>query len=300
MEHISNIIDEVMHKECTPILSGIKFLDESLGGYYPGEITTICGGVDSGKSALLIAQINYLAVDQHIPTLLVLNNMTIDTFVSCMAAYYCGIEVKNIHTVLRSEKNKEKVGAYLQFLSEAPLHIVKAQWYEEKPFFDKLEALIEEKGIKIVFFDELVLYFKPSGGVSSNLIKTIALKQNIPVVTTCCTWNDREGLEGIKPALRDLCEFGEIHGNDVVISIVNYEQYHIYQDENGRDLHGLRSIEILKTKGVIKERSHLFQWDYFLYRNYLDKQKDALESLKCSNGEIDALIRKLDLSIEDT
>jgi replicative DNA helicase len=300
MEHISNIIDEVMQEEYTPILSGIKFLDESLGGYYPGEMTTICGGVDSGKSALLIAQMNYLAVDQHIPTLLVLNNMTIETFVSCMAAYYCGIEVNNIHTVLKSEKNKEEVKAYLELLSKAPLHIVKAQWYEEKPFFEKLEALIEEKDIKIVFFDELVLYFKPSGGVSTNLIKTMALKQNIPVIATCCTWNDREGLEGIKPALHDLCEFGEIHGNDVVISIVNYEQYHIYQDENGRDLHGLRSIEILKAKGVIKERTHLFQWDSFLYRNYSEKQKDALESLKSSNGDIDTLIRKLDLSIEDT
>ena len=43
MEHISNIIDEVIQQEITPIKSGIKFLDETLGGYYPGEMTTICG-----------------------------------------------------------------------------------------------------------------------------------------------------------------------------------------------------------------------------------------------------------------
>ena len=78
MEHISNIIDEVIQQEITPIKSGIKFLDETLGGYYPGEMTTICGDINSGKTAIIIAQINHLAVDQHIPTLLVLNNMTID------------------------------------------------------------------------------------------------------------------------------------------------------------------------------------------------------------------------------
>ena len=301
MEHISNIIDEVIQQEITPIKSGIKFLDETLGGYYPGEMTTICGDINSGKTAIIIAQINHLAVDQHIPTLLVLNNMTIESYLSCMAAYYCNIEADNIHSVLKSEQYKDKVNAYLELLKEAPLYVVKAQWYENKPFFDKLEAYIEKNGIKIAFFDEMLVYYNPSGEESNNLIKTLALSQNIPIVTTCCTWSDREGVDGIKPFLRDLCEYGERHGNDVVISITNYEQYHIYQDERGQDLRGMRLMEILKAKGIIDKREHLFYWDYFLYRDFSERQKASLEAIRNScDGRIDTLIKKLDLTIEET
>ncbi len=147
----------------------------------------------------------------------------------------------------------------------------------------------------------MLVYFISSGVESNNLIKTMALSQNIPIVTTCCTWSDREGIEGIKPFLRDLCQYGERHGNDVVISITNYEQYHIYQDERGQDLHGMRVMEILKAKGKIEEREHLFQWEYFLYRDFTEKQKASLEAIRNSaGGKIDTLIRKFDLAIEET
>ena len=59
MEHISNIIEEVKQQEIIPIKSGIKFLDDTLGGYYPGEVTTICGDIGSGKTAIIIAQLNH-------------------------------------------------------------------------------------------------------------------------------------------------------------------------------------------------------------------------------------------------
>ena len=51
MEHISDIIEGVKSLKGYPILTGFKFLDTVIGGYYPGELTTICGEEDSGKSA---------------------------------------------------------------------------------------------------------------------------------------------------------------------------------------------------------------------------------------------------------
>ena len=47
MEHISNVIDRVILHDEGPVKTGIVFLDDAIGGYYPGELTTICGGENS-------------------------------------------------------------------------------------------------------------------------------------------------------------------------------------------------------------------------------------------------------------
>ena len=107
-----------------PIKTGYKFLDEMIGGYYPGEVTTIGGCEDSGKSAFVITQLNYITVDQKIPTLLVLNNMSFDVFIALMASYYCCITVKDIHSVLYSPIYRSSVDQYLNKLREAPLYII--------------------------------------------------------------------------------------------------------------------------------------------------------------------------------
>jgi len=43
MEHISKVLDKISRQVITPIETGVKYLDSTIGGYYPGEVTTICG-----------------------------------------------------------------------------------------------------------------------------------------------------------------------------------------------------------------------------------------------------------------
>ena len=42
MEHISKVLDKISRQVITPIETGIKYFDSTIGGYYPGEVTTIC------------------------------------------------------------------------------------------------------------------------------------------------------------------------------------------------------------------------------------------------------------------
>lgn len=49
MEHISDIIEDVQSLTEYPISTGFKFLDTIIGGYYPGEMTTICGEKTAGS-----------------------------------------------------------------------------------------------------------------------------------------------------------------------------------------------------------------------------------------------------------
>ena len=301
MEHIEQVINNVVKQNEYPISTGFKFLDDAIGGYYPGQLTTICGNEDSGKSAFIIAQVNYFAVDQNIPTLLIMNNMGERTFLSCMAAYYCSIETKNVNSVLYNKQYKNEVDAYLERLKLAPLFIIGMEWVDDKLFHEKLEGLVTSHDIKMVFVDEISqeYFYSMTRKVSISHYKAIALKLNIPVVASCCVWNDREGLEGIRPALRDLIFYNEVHGHDTVIGLINYEQYNVFMDENGRDLHDTIHLEILKKKGKIKKRKYLLPWGYLYLRNFVNREKTALEQIReSSDYKVDTLIRKLDLTIE--
>ena len=113
MEHISDIIENVQSLTDYPISTGFKFLDTIIGGYYPGELTTICGEEDSGKSAYVISQLNHIAMEQKIATLLIINSMSKRALVSCMAAYYCNIETYNVHSVLYDEQYETAVKNYI-------------------------------------------------------------------------------------------------------------------------------------------------------------------------------------------
>lgn len=139
MEHVSDIIEEMDPVEDYPISTGFKFLDTVIGGYYPGEMTTICGEEDCGKSAYVISQLSHIAVDGHVPTLLVLNNMSKRTFLSCMAAYYCSIETYNVNTVLSSVKHQAAVKEFLEKLKDAPLYVIYEWNISEENFITAIE-----------------------------------------------------------------------------------------------------------------------------------------------------------------
>lgn len=301
MEHIEQVIKNVTTRDEQPISTGIKFLDNAIGGYYPGEMTTICGEECCCKTAFVIHQVCRLAIDQKIPTIVQLNYMTERNFVSSMIAYYCNIETKDIHSVLYSEKHKEVVNSFLNVLKESPLYVVKAGWYEDKRITEELGNLIELKGIKIMFVDEVILDLRPSDRDGLNCIQTLAVNKNIPVVVTCYVWNDREGVAGVRPTLTDIGRCSYLHGHDVVIGFTNYEQHGIVTDEHGTNLKGIIGLEILKHRGMLSENICNIPKDYFYLRDYKQKRKQSLEELKESGGVIvESLIKKLDLSIDES
>lgn len=300
MEHISEIIKETVEGG-NPITTGLKFLDSTIGGYYPGELTTICGEEDCGKTAFVVSQLNRIAVEQHIPALVVLNNMSRRTFLSCMAAYYCSFEHVNVHKVMDDGQHSDEVKAYLDILKDAPLYIIRKDTYEESALTPEIEGMIQTFGIKIVFVDEASSFWMSEEQKSCPVTsyKTMAMIWNIPIVITVCVWNDREGIEGMKPFLRDVYLYCDIHGSDSVIGLFRYDRHYIYQDEHGRDLHDMINLEILKCKGKTTKRKYLMPWGYLYLRDYADREEASLKQIQVSGNGINNLIDKMDLSIVD-
>lgn len=266
MEHIKSVINNEIKKKENPIKTGFKFLDETLEGYYPREMTAICGCQNSGKTAFVITQLNNIAVDQHIPTLFVINSMTERNFLSSMIACYCSIKTKNIHSVLDSDSHRDTVKEYLEKLGDAPLYVEKADWFEDEDYFESLEKVIIEKDIKIVFFDEVIHTQSLNESFFVSQTKILAMKLNIPVVTTCCISHDEFGVDAL--TFPGLSKYVEIHGHDVAINLVNYEHNNVYQDEEGRDLHNMIGIIILKHKGSTEKKKCLLPLESMYIKNY--------------------------------
>ena len=108
-------------------------------------------------------------------------------------------------------------------------------------------------------------------------LKNLAKELKIPIVALSQLnrgVENREGLEGKRPRLSDLRESGAIENfADVVVFVHRPEYYHIYTDDNGRDLHGMAQIIIAKhRKGATGDVLLTFRGEFTRFENPEDNQ----------------------------
>ena len=120
----------------------------------------------------------------------------------------------------------------------------------------------------------------------SRSLKGLAKELDIPILALSQLnrgVESREGLEGKRPQLSDLRESGAIEQDaDMVLFVHRPEYYHIYQDDNGRDLHGMAQIIIAKhRKGATGDVLLTFRGEFTRFENPEDKR---LGSKRQDNG----------------
>jgi len=265
MKQIGEFIDDALQQEIAPIETGIKFLDDSIEGYYPGELTTILGEEECCKTAFVVHQVCHIAIEKKIPVLVLLNFLSVDTFIESMVAYYCGLEVNNVRDVFRLKKYRSRIVPFLKELKTSPLYITKEEKWGSNSAQEMLDPQIDNYGVRMVFVDELI------NGSDYNekigWLKKLAVRKHIAIVATCLTWNSREGML-VCPDLSDAAGTRSLFGHDVVLGFTNYEQHRIYQNENGMKLYDMIGIEVLKQRGRRTKKQFLISKDQLLFRNH--------------------------------
>jgi replicative DNA helicase len=121
----------------------------------------------------------------------------------------------------------------------------------------------------------------------SRSLKGLAKELDIPILALSQLnrgVESREGAEGKRPQLSDLRESGAIEQDaDMVVFVHRPEYYHIYQDENGQDLHGKAQIIIAKhRKGATGDVTLTFRGEFTRFENPEDSR---IGSRKSSGGE---------------
>ena len=216
---------------------GIKEIDDAVQGLYSGEMITLLGDPGSGKTSLTIRMVDSLSIDRKIPTLYMCQRQTPEYIIKRLVNYRSP-----------SENEQEE---FLKELAGSPIYLYGSYSISIDELCDVCRQHVKDFGVKVVFVHYLYIN---SDSDRAFKLKLLARELGISIVVLVNIFEYREGMEGALPCMRDLYDnyLGEY--SDTVIGLCDYPSYHIFMDDNGRDLRDLLHVSILKCHGVTQDR----------------------------------------------
>ena len=287
MRHIKDSIDQVRNQNVSALPFGLEYIDDYLGGLYPGEMTVICGDADDGKTALMIRQIHRLAFDEEIPVLMVLNGMSEHTFLACMAAYYCSIITNDVHQVYTDRDCKEKVEAYWHLLEKKPVYLADTKDISAMDS-DSIKQFVSAKGIKAVFFEQASMMTIKGWKISrlGYYLKQLAKELQVAIVAEYEFWyNDYEQPLSFQ-------QFEKNHFSnfaDNIIGLLDFANHQVFMDEKGNNLRGFVRMRVMKHKGIVSSnKENVFHKMHLMCRS--DERAALYEDKMNSNNGVKAFM----------
>ena len=236
-------------------IASFTSLDAKTSGFQDSDLVIVAARPAMGKTSFALTTIKKIAVIQKIPTAFFSLEMSAVQLTKRLISDVASIPGQTILHGQLSRDEWNRLDKSLTPLIEAPLYIDDTPGLTIGEFRSKAKRLVKEKGVKIIFVDYLQMMLSTRQEEVSNIceaLKNIAKELNVPIIALAQLnrgVENREGLDGKRPRLSDLRESGSIEqAADLVMFIHRPEYYHIYQDENGRDLRGMAQIIIAKHR----------------------------------------------------
>ena len=228
----------------TGVSTGYYKLDDITSGWQASDLVIIAGRPAMGKTSFALSMAKNIAADLKVPMAFFSLEMSNVQLVNRLISNACEIQGSKILNGQLQRDEWERLDKRINNLLGAPLYIDDTPGLSVFELRTKARRLVRELDIPILALSQL------NRGVES-----------------------REGLEGKRPQLSDLRESGAIEQDaDMVIFVHRPEYYHIYQDDNGRDLHGMAQIIIAKhRKGATGDVLLTFRGEYTRFENPEDK-----------------------------
>ena len=236
-------------------------LDGITAGFQPTDLIILAARPAMGKTSFALTAAKKIALDYNIPTAFFSLEMPAVQLTKRLFSMVCEIPGKSILRGNLSQSEWDRLDKTIPLFLEAPLYIDDSRDLTIGSFRARAKRLVKEKGVKIIFVDYLQLMHSGVQHYGSRQeevadiaekLKTIATDLQIPIVALAQLnrgVENRQGLEGKRPQLSDLRESGAIEqAADLVMFVHRPEYYHIYQDDQGRDLRGMAQIIIAKHR----------------------------------------------------
>ena len=272
----------------TGVSTGYFKLDDITSGWQASDLVIIAGRPAMGKTSFALSMAKNIAADLRIPMAFFSLEMSNVQLVNRLISNACEIQGSKILNGQLQRDEWERLDKNINNLLGAPLYVDDTPGLSVFELRTKARRLVREHGIKLIMIDYLQLmnangmrFSSPQEEVStiSRSLKGLAKELNIPILALSQLnrgVESREGLEGKRPQLSDLRESGAIEQDaDMVLFVHRPEYYHIYQDDNGRDLHGMAQIIIAKhRKGATGDVLLTFRGEFTRFENPEDKTID--------------------------
>lgn len=264
------------------IPTGYHKLDDITSGFQNGELITIAGRPAIGKTSFALSIAKNVAVDYKIPTLFFSLEMNATTVVNRLISNVCEITSSKIVSGQLRPEEWDRFNKRIDLLEGSPLYFDDTPGLNFEGISDRIKKCVEDNGIKLVLIDYFQLIATPYRSnrtrhdelaeIMHNL-KILARELDIPIIILSQLnrgVEDRDyDLSSKRPQLRDLRECGVIEeDSDIVLFVHRPEYYHIYQDDNGRDLRGMAQIIIAKHRmGSTGDVQLTFRGEYVRFEN---------------------------------
>ena len=301
---ISNAV-EVIQKAAankdglTGVPTGYHKLDNITSGWQASDLVIIAGRPAMGKTSFALSMAKNIAADYKVPMAFFSLEMSNVQLVNRLISNCCEIQGSKILNGQLKPDEWERLDKRLNNLIGSPLYVDDTPGLSVFELRTKARRLVRDHGVKIIMIDYLQLmnangmrFSSRQEEVStiSRSLKQIAKELDIPILALSQLnrgVESREGLEGKRPQLSDLRESGAIEQDaDMVLFVHRPEYYHIYQDENGRDLHGMAQIIIAKhRKGATGDVLLNFRGEFTRFENPEDTISN-LNNAPIGGGEI--------------
>ena len=298
------------------ISSGFQALDDLVGGFEKGKVYVIGGRPCMGKEEFMLSVIIDIIMESRLPVLMFSTNHQKAEYVQKLIAIHCDIPVMHLFEGLLEPHEWDRLDKRAGEWVEAPLFMHDSLDLPLNELVETARNCIRERNVQIIFIDclQMIDFVKEDDTPSDRVAKVmLSLKQlarltNVSIVVGSMLSRGieyRDGIEGKRPQLMDLMNSSFIEGlADVIVMVHRPEYYHIYQDDNGRDLH--RRIEIIVKKNCLKPLNSFFL-DYHEKTGIVCARRNtrksssnsvSLEELSSGNEAVKKLIKTLDLEEE--
>ena len=263
------------------IPTGYPKLDGVTSGFQNGTLITIAGRPAMGKSSFALSLAKNITVDYETPTLFLSLEMSSTELVNRLISNVCEISTTKLRNGRMKDSEWEQLDKKVKILLNKPLFIDDTASLNIDRVSDIIRENVKKNGIKLVIIDYLQLISTTNDQNRTRhdelaeivrALKRLARELDIPIIILSQLNRGvtiREGLEGKRPQLSDLRECGAIEDDsDLIIFVHRPEYYHIYQDDNGRDLHGMAQIIIAKHRmGCLADVLLEFKGEYTRFNN---------------------------------
>ena len=265
----------------TGVPTGYHKLDDITSGWQASDLVIIAGRPAMGKTSFALSMAKNIAADYKVPMAFFSLEMSDVQLTNRLISNVCEIQGSKILSGQMQPDEWDRLDKRINNLMGAPLYIDDTPGLSVFELRTKARRLVREHGVKIIMIDYLQLmnangmrFSSRQEEVStiSRSLKGLAKELDIPILALSQLnrgVESREGADGKRPQLSDLRESGAIEQDaDMVLFVHRPEYYHIYLDDNGRDLHGMAQIIIAKhRKGATGDVTLSFRGEFTRFEN---------------------------------
>ena len=284
---LSNVNKELIAASLNPdgitgIATGYSELDKLTCGWQKTDLIILAGRPAMGKTTFALCAAKFIAIDLKIPVAFFSLEMSSTQLAKRLLSNTSQVPAEHLRNGRLDRGEWDRIDKSFGWLKGKPFYLDDTPGLSVYELRSKARRLVKDYGVKIIFIDYLQLMSVNTNrfttrqdevSLISRSLKGLAKELDVPIIALSQMNRGieaREGLNGKRPQLSDLRESGAIEQDaDMVLFVHRLEYYHIYQDENGRDLHGLAELIISKQRnGETGDILLSFQKEYTCFTEY--------------------------------